>query len=88
MDGPLIATIISSSVVVGGAIAGSYWRLMGRIGNQDKSIAELGGHIQGLDGKIDGLHIASQSFQDQFGDLSKRFDRMDRRINGTVDKTD
>ena len=85
MDGPLIATIISSSVVVSGAIFGGYWRLMGRIGNQDKTIGELGGNIQGLKGKIDGLHGETQNFQVQLGDMSKRIDRIDRRINGVVD---
>ena len=88
MDGPLIAAIISSSVVVGGAITGGYWRLMSRIGVQDKTIGELSGSIQGLGGKIDGLHDVNQNFQDQLGDLSKRTDRLDRRINGTIDKKD
>lgn len=88
MDGPLIAAIISSTIVVGGTIVGGYWKLMTRIGDQDKTIATLGGDIRGLGGKIDGLHGVDQSFQDQLGDISKRTDRLDSRINGLIDRQD
>lgn len=77
MDGALIATVISSSVIVGGAIGGGFWRVMVRIGKQDKSIGKL-------DGKIEGLNTTMQNFQGQLNGIDGRIDRLDGRINGLI----
>lgn len=81
MDGSLIATVVSSSVVVGGAIAGGFWRVMIRIGRQDESIGRL-------EGKVDGLTTATHIFQGQLRSFDERMGRLDERINNVVTKED
>lgn len=78
MDGALIATIVSSSVVVGGAITGGFWKVIIKIGDQNKSIGRL-------EGKVDGLHTRMQSYEKQLEGFDARVSRLDRRINGLVD---
>lgn len=77
MDGALIATVVSSSVVVGGAIISGFWRISTRIGNQDKSIGILGG-------KVDGLRTSTDIVQKQILGIDQRIDRLDGRINGII----
>ena len=68
MDGAFIATIISSSVVVGGAIGGGFWKLGRAIGR--------------LEGKIEGVDKSMQNHDNQIKGCSDRIDRLDKRING------
>jgi len=78
MDGALVATIITSSVAVGGAIGGGFWRLWVKIGDQNKSIGRL-------EGKMDGLNTRMHSYEKQLEGFDQRIDRLDKRINGFVD---
>jgi len=78
MDGPLCATVISSSVVIGGAIIGGFWRVWVRIGDQNKSIGRL-------EGKVDGFHTRMHSYETQLDGFDTRVDRMDKRVNGFVE---
>lgn len=78
MDGALITTIVSSSVVVGGAIAGGFWRVIVKIGDQNKSIGRL-------EGKMDGFNTRMYSYEKQLEGFDKRVDRLDRRFNGLLD---
>ena len=79
MDGGLIVTVISSTVAASGIFVGGFWKVMTRIGQQDKSIGRL-------DGKIDGLSSNVQSLQGQFAGYDERMGRLDERINGIVNK--
>lgn len=78
MDGGLIATIISSSVVVGGAIGTGFWRVALKIGDQNKSIGRL-------EGKVDGLGTRMHSYEKQLDGFDERVNRLDGRINGFLD---
>ena len=62
--------MISSSVVVAGAISTGFWRLSVRIGDQSKSIGRLEGKVGGMDTRLD--------------DFGKRVDNLDRRINSKL----
>lgn len=84
MDGALAVTVISSSVVVGGAIAGGFWRVIIRIGKQDKSIGQLDGKIGSLEGNVKGMNTTMQNFQGQLNGIDGRMGRLDERINGLV----
>jgi len=78
MDGPLIATVVSSSVVIVGAISGGFWRILVRLGDQNKGIGRL-------EGKVDGLDIRMHSYEQQLDGFDKRVNRLDNRINGFLD---
>ena len=78
MDGPLIATIVSSSVIVGGAIGSGFWKVWTKIGDQSKSIGRL-------EGKMDGLGTRMHSYEKQMEGFDSRVSRLDQRINGFVD---
>ena len=71
MDGALIATIITSSVVVAGAIGGGFWKLGRSIGR--------------LEGKVEGLDTRMHSYEKQLEGFDSRVDRLDKRINGFLD---
>lgn len=79
MDGSLIATVVSSSVVVGGAIAGGFWRIWVKIGDQSKGIGRL-------EGKVDGLDTSMKSYEKQLEGFDKRIGRLDRRMNGFLER--
>jgi len=72
VDGQLIATIIGSSVVVGGVISGGFWKVVLMISDQSKSIGKLEGKIDGLDKRMEGFDAS--------------IGRLDKRMNGFVDK--
>ncbi len=71
MDGPLIATVVSSSVVIATAIGGGFWKVWTKIGDQSKSIGRL-------EGKMDGYEKHLEGFDTRVG-------RLDERLNGFVD---
>lgn len=77
MDGALIATIITSSVAVGGAIGTGFWRLTLKIGDQNKSIGRL-------EGKVGGLDTRMLSYEKQIEGFDGRVGRLDSRINGLL----
>lgn len=78
MDGAVIATVVSSSVVVGGAIITGFWRLWSRIGDQNGSIGRL-------EGKMDGFDNRMLSYEKQIKGFDDRIGRLDKRLNGFVD---
>ena len=78
MDGALIATIVSSSVIVTGAIGGGFWKVWGKLGDQNKAIGRL-------EGKMDGLGTRMHSYEKQMEGFDSRVSRLDQRINGFVD---
>ena len=78
MDGGAILTIVGSSVVVGSAIIGGFWKLWAKIGDQNKSIGRL-------EGKVDGLGTRMHSYEKQLDGFDTRIDRLDKRINGFID---
>jgi len=73
MDGALIATIITSSIAVGGAIGGGFWKLGRAIGR--------------LEGKVGGLDARMHSYEKQLEGFDRRIDRLDKRINGFLDSS-
>jgi len=77
MDGELIATIITSSVAVGGAIGTGFWRVWIKIGEQNKLIGRL-------EGKMDGMDTRMHSYEKQLEGFDTRVSRLDERINGFV----
>lgn len=76
MDGALIATVVSSSVIVAGAIGGGFWKLWTE---QSKAIGRL-------EGKMDGLNARMQSYEKQLEGFDTRIDRLDRRMNGFIQR--
>jgi len=78
MDGPTCAAVITSSVFVGSAIIGGFWKLWVKIGDQNKSIGRL-------EGKVDGLGTRMHSYEKQLDGFDTRIDRLDKRINGFID---
>ena len=77
MDGALIATIIAGSVAIGGALAGGFWKVWTKIGDQNKAIGRL-------EGKMDGLHTRMHGYEKQLEGFDQRIGRLDGRINGLV----
>ena len=77
MDGQVIAIIISA-VGVSGTIGGGFWKLWGKVGDQNGAIGRL-------EGKVDGLDQKMQGHEKQLGGLDTRIDRLDKRINGFLD---
>jgi len=71
MDGALIATIITSSVAIGGAIGAGFWKLTTKVGE--------------LEGKTGGLSDRMDSYDKQLSDFNMRFNRFDKRMNGFLD---
>ena len=71
MDGALIATVVSSSVIVGGAIGGGFWKVWVKLGDQNKAIGRLEGKMDGYEKQLEGF--------------DGRISRLDQRINGFVD---
>lgn len=78
MDGALIATIITSSVAVGSVLGTGFWKLWGRIGDQNRAIGRL-------EGKMDGLNTRMHSYEKQLEGFDKRVSGLDRRMNGFID---
>lgn len=78
MDGALIATVVSSSVLIGGAIITGFWRLWSKIGDQN-------GCIGRLEGKMDGFGNRMHNYETQMSGFNQRVNRLDRRLNGFFD---
>ena len=81
MDGSLVITIIGSSAGIGSIIAGGFWVVVAKIGQQDKSIGRI-------EGKVDGLITTAEVFQGQLNGFDERLGRIDQRINGVVSSGD
>ena len=77
MDGGLIATVVSSSVIVAGAIGTGFWRLWVKVGDQNKAIGRL-------EGKMDGVGVRMHSYEKQIEGFDKRITRLDTRMNGFI----
>jgi len=78
MDGALLATAISSGVAVSGAIVGGFWRVLIKIGEQNKAIGRLEGEVKGFGVRMKGYEIQLDGF-------NTRADRLDKRMNGFLD---
>ena len=77
IDGSLVVTIIGSSVGIGSVIAGGFWAVVAKMGQQDKCIGRI-------EGKVDGLTTTVGAFQEQLNGVDERIGRIDQRINGIV----
>ena len=78
MDGVLLATIIPSVLIAGGAIGTGAWKVWSKLADQNRSIGRL-------EGKMDGLNTRMHSFEKQVDSLDKSIVRLDRRMNGFLD---